>query len=55
MIGFQSAYLPCGRKIKEKTCDFELMAVRPGPDLKSGIIHIYAHSEHNHPFLSAGK
>jgi hypothetical protein len=24
-------------------------------DLESGQIHVYAHSEHNHPLLSVGK
>jgi hypothetical protein len=45
--------MPCGKKARGKTCDFELKAVRP--DLKSGKIHIYAHSEHNHPVESEGK
>jgi hypothetical protein len=30
-----------------KQCDFELMAQRQ----KNGTINVYAHSEHNHPFM----
>jgi hypothetical protein len=52
MNGFKSTILPCKRKQNE-TCDFELLAERP--DLKSGIIHIYGHSKHNHSILSEGK
>jgi hypothetical protein len=45
--------MPCRKKKFLKTCDFELLALRP--DFKSGIIHIYAHSQHNHPIMPTGK
>jgi hypothetical protein len=33
-----------------KQCQFELMAVRQ----EDGTIAVYAHSTHNHPFMSKG-
>jgi hypothetical protein len=49
----KSLVMPCVKKKEGKTCDFELRAVRP--DLESGSIHIYAHSEHTHHVKPMGK
>jgi hypothetical protein len=47
--------MPCSRSRKKvgERCDFQLRAERP--DLNCGIIHVYAHSQHNHPLESEGK
>jgi hypothetical protein len=50
---FKSRTMPCTRKYcykPGKQCDFELLAVRQ----ESDTIHVYAHSEHNHPFMPEG-
>jgi hypothetical protein len=54
---FKSLILPCTRKrrhISGKQCDFELMALRQNKEEKTSTIHVYAHSEHNHPLMSEG-
>jgi hypothetical protein len=50
----KSRIMPCIRKRKGKTCDFELLAM-PSADLDSGEIHVYGYFEHNHPFDSQSK
>jgi hypothetical protein len=45
--------MPCSTSKFGKGCDFQLRAERP--DLKYGTIHVFAHSQHNHPIEPEGK
>jgi hypothetical protein len=45
--------IACTMKRNGKGCAFELLAL--APDFETGIIYVYAHSQHNHPLMSEGK
>jgi hypothetical protein len=45
--------MPCAKKYYKEQCDFELLAFQSG--LEGKIIHVYEHSQHNHPIMAEGK
>ena len=50
----KSLIMPCSRKRHGQGCDSELIALRAA-DLESREIHVYAHSDHNHPLIAGSK